>query len=203
MLNFLPEELSKVDMYKLLTGTIIPRPIALVTSEHTDGTLNAAPFSFFNIVSSSPPVISISVQRVRGEMKDTARNIISKKEFVAHIVDGDNLDDVNKTAATLAPTESEIEYTKFSPVKSKEISTFGIKEMKVRFECELLQIVEIEESGRVAADLILGKIVCVHVNKELVSERLHIDYELLNPSSRLAGADYAQIGPVLNIERPK
>ncbi len=87
-----PKELSKKDNYKLLSGSVIPRPIAFVTSMNEHGTLNAAPFSFFNMVAGTPPLIVLSVGRIRGEIaKHTGKNILQNKEFVVHILDMDLL----------------------------------------------------------------------------------------------------------------
>lgn len=88
MLSFHPENQTERENYKLLIGSIIPRPIAFVSTVSNEGTVNGAPFSYFNIVSSNPPLISLAIQRNKnGELKDTARNILTKKEFVVHIVD--------------------------------------------------------------------------------------------------------------------
>src|SRR5690606_20166550 len=123
--------------YKFLIGSVIPRPVAFVTSLSKDGVLNGAPFSYFNIVSSNPPLISLSVQRSKGERKDTARNIIQTGEFVVHIVDEDHVKKINETAASLPADESEIEYAGLTPVKSDIVSVAGIKEAKIRMECVL------------------------------------------------------------------
>ncbi|MEH7475850.1 flavin reductase, partial [Priestia megaterium] len=84
MKSFSPSDLSDRDNYKFLIGGIIPRPIAFVTTESNENVLNGAPFSYFNIVTSNPPMISVSVQRQNGKQKDTARNAIEKKAFVVH-----------------------------------------------------------------------------------------------------------------------
>ena len=141
-----PEVLSQKENYKLLIGSIIPRPIALVTTESDDNVLNIAPFSFFNVVSSDPPILSIAVQRVNGEMKDTARNIIQNKEAVVHIVDTDNVRDANQTAALLSYEESELERTNFETVDSVEVSVKGLKQSKVRFEAVLYDDIVIEKT---------------------------------------------------------
>jgi flavin reductase (DIM6/NTAB) family NADH-FMN oxidoreductase RutF len=91
LLSIDPASLSERDNYKFLIGSIIPRPIAFVTTLSKDGILNGAPFSYFNIVSSNPPMISLSIQRREGQQKDTARNIIDSKDFVIHIVDEQNV----------------------------------------------------------------------------------------------------------------
>ncbi|WP_143812800.1 flavin reductase family protein, partial [Listeria newyorkensis] len=89
MIRMDANELSPQDNYKFLSGAIIPRPIAFVTTVSENGVLNAAPFSFFNVVSSQPPIVSIAIQRDNGQMKDTARNILETGELVIHIVDED------------------------------------------------------------------------------------------------------------------
>ena len=115
MLSFDPKENTERENYKLLIGSIVPRPIAFVTSLAKDGTVNAAPFSYFNIVSSNPPMISISTQRKDGRRKDTAQNIIDNEAFVVHIVDEDNVVEINKTAASLPPNESELNQANLDP----------------------------------------------------------------------------------------
>ncbi len=198
-----PSNASERDNYKFLIGSIIPRPIAFVTSISKEGTLNGAPFSYFNIVSSNPPLISISVQRKDGEMKDTARNIIEGKEFVVHIVDESNVEKINMTAASLPPNESEIESAELTPVESKNISVPGIKESKIRFECILEHSIELGgQEDLPGSDLLIGKVVQFHIDEDLYSNG-RINQEKLGAVSRLAGNYYAKIGDVFEIERPK
>src|SRR3954454_23750679 len=101
LLSIDPALMSERENYKFLIGSIIPRPIAFVTTLSKDGVLNGAPFSYFNIVSSNPPMISLSIQRSSGTQKDTARNINLLKQFEVHIVDEQNVEKINKTAASL------------------------------------------------------------------------------------------------------
>lgn len=86
-----PQNLTQRENYKLLIGSIIPRPVAIVTTRSAEGTVNIAPFSFFSIVSSEPAIVSIAVQRKKGTMKDTARNLLTTKEGVIHILDRSNV----------------------------------------------------------------------------------------------------------------
>lgn len=102
MLSIDPFQLTERENYKFLIGSIIPRPVAFVTSQSKDGVLNGAPFSYFNIVSSNPPMISLSIQRSEGIKKDTARNILEKKEFVVHIVDEQNVRKINENCSLFA-----------------------------------------------------------------------------------------------------
>lgn len=199
-----PATLSERENYKFLIGTIIPRPIAFVTSVNEDGVVNAAPFSFFNIVSSNPPMLSISVQRKAGEQKDTARNITTNKQFVVHIVDEDIVNDVNKTAANLAAHESEITHTSLTLVGSVHVNVPAVKEAKVRFECELVEHLPLGGDGEQAGcDLLIGRIVQYHIDEALRDDNGHIDPHALNAMSRLAGNDYATIGQLLTIARPQ
>nr|WP_204258159.1 flavin reductase family protein [Mammaliicoccus sciuri] len=196
-----PEVLSQKENYKLLIGSIIPRPIALVTTESDDNVLNIAPFSFFNVVSSDPPILSIAVQRVNGEMKDTARNIIQNKEAVVHIVDTDNVRDANQTAAMLSHEESELERTNFETVDSVEVSVKGLKQSKVRFEAVLYDDIVIEKDGQPISDLLLVEVKYYHFDERIYDDG-YINKEELNAVSRLAGNDYAEIGHTFTIERP-
>lgn len=197
-----PEALSQKENYKLLIGSIIPRPIALVTTQSDSGLLNIAPFSFFNVVSSDPPLLSIAVQRVNGEPKDTARNILQNKEAVVHIVDTDNVKDANQTAALLSPDESEIDRTEFEQVNSVEVSVPGLKQSKVRFETVLKEDIVIKKDGEPVSDLLLLEVKYYHFD-EAIYDNGYINKDELSAVSRLAGNDYAEIGRTFTIERPQ
>jgi flavin reductase (DIM6/NTAB) family NADH-FMN oxidoreductase RutF len=197
LLSFDPEQQTERENYKLLIGSVIPRPIAFVTSRAADGTLNAAPFSYFNVVSSLPPMISVSVQGRGGTPKDTAQNAVETGEFVVHIVDESNVEQVNRTAASLPPDESELDLTELTLVESESITVPGVNEAKVRFECRLEQVVELGLTR-----LLIGKVVRFHVD-ESIYENGRINHDLLKPVSRLAGTNYAKLGEVFSMERPK
>ncbi|PTI66138.1 flavin reductase family protein [Staphylococcus succinus] len=202
MKKLLANQLSDVQNYKLLSGSIIPRPIAFVTSQNNNGVLNAAPFSFFNIVNNAPPMISISAQRAGGKRKDTALNIEEVGEFVVHITDENNVENVNITAAQLKPEENELDHTKFTLVDSENITVPGIKEAKIRLECKLERIVEIGSKDD-GADLIIGEVVKYHIDEHIYFGDSKIDALKLEPVARLAGNDYAKLGDTFTIERPE
>jgi len=166
------------------------------------GIVNGAPFSYFNVVSSNPPMLSVSIQRKKGEQKDTTKNIIAQQEFVIHIVDEDNVEKINETAANLSYGTSEITHANLELVASDVIKTPGITEAKIRYECELVHTLQMENEGDVTVDFFIGRIVRFHVAEE-VYEAGKINYDALKAVSRLAGNDYATIGDVLTIERPK
>lgn len=201
MLSIKPEELTERDNYKLLIGSIIPRPVAVVTSLSEEGVLNIAPFSYFNIVTSNPPIVSLAIQRKSGVMKDTARNILAKKEAVIHIADEENIQNINETAANLEPTESELSRTTFTMTQGAMVSVPLINELSIKMEVSLYEHVPIKTENTVTADLLLLKVETYHVKEELYHQG-RIDPDKLNPMSRLAGNDYAALGKRLTLKRP-
>ncbi|TCI50384.1 flavin reductase family protein [Exiguobacterium sp. SH1S21] len=201
MLSIDPTALTERDTYKFLIGSIVPRPIAFVTTRNGD-VVNAAPFSYFNIIASNPPLVSVSIQRKDGVMKDTARNAVATEELVIHIVDETNVALVNETAANLGPEESELDRTTFTLEPSDVIETPGVKEAKIRMECKLHHHVPIEHDGKVTADVLIARVVRFHVDPELYQAG-RIDAAQLAPVSRLAGDFYAKLGEQFEIERPK
>ncbi|WP_043930696.1 flavin reductase family protein [Bacillus sp. EB01] len=202
MISIYPASNAERENYKFMIGSIVPRPIAFVTTLSKDGVLNGAPFSYFNIVSSNPPMISLSIQRNGGRIKDTARNIFENKEFVVHIVDEDNVAKINETAASLPPDESEVEVAGLTPVASMKVSVPGVQEAKVRMECVLETSLELGGGEDPGCDLLIGRVVQFHIDEEIY-EKGRIDPRGLAAVSRLAGANYAKIGEIFPIERPE
>ena len=202
MIHFSPNEISERDNYKFLIGSIIPRPIALITSVSKEDVLNIAPFSYFNIVTSNPPIVSVALQRKNGELKDTARNILEKEEAVIHIVDNVNVDDANETAANLAEDESELDRTKFTTIPSNTVDIPSLEEARIRFEVELEKHVLLENDGVPSVDLMLLKIKEYHIDEDIYEDG-RIDPRGLGAISRLAGHDYAEIGHIFTRERPQ
>ncbi|WP_424767649.1 flavin reductase family protein [Paenibacillus sp. sgz302251] len=204
MISIDPEDQSVQDNYKLLIGSIVPRPIAFVSTLSSEGVLNAAPFSFFNIVTANPPMVAVSVQRKQGgALKDTSRNAIATGEFVVHIADEAYIEAINVTAASLPPDESEVALAGLTAAPSEKVSVPGIAEARIRMECVLEQALPLggtEQSP--ACDLLIGRVVRFHVEESLY-ENGRIHAEALKPVSRLAGSDYAKLGEQFSIERPE
>lgn len=202
MISIDPSSQSERENYKLLIGSIIPRPIAFVTSLSSEGVLNAAPYSYFTIVTANPPMVAISVQRKQGVRKDTSRNAIDTGAFVVHISDESYIDQINQTAAALAPNESEVALAGLTPVASDKIAVPGIAEASIRMECVLEQAITLGGTDDApAADLIIGRVVQFHI-AECLYENGHIDPNGLKPVSRLAGNSYAKLGEQFAMDRP-
>ena len=203
MLNFSSNELTAKEKKKFLIGSVIPRPIALVTSQSDTGVINVAPFSYFNIVTFNPPMLSIAVLREDGKSKDTARNILQNKEAVVQVVDRDNVESANLASASLGPDESELNISNFRTVESKTIQVPGVNETKVRFETELYDSVIIYNDDNVpTTDLLLLKVKHYHIDESIYKDG-YIDPDKLDAVSRLAGNDYAEIGKLFSLKRPE
>lgn len=203
MFSFSKNDLTTKEKNKILIGTVVPRPIALVSTESKEGVVNIAPFSYFNIVTYKPAILSIAVQRTNGKQKDTARNITAGKEAVVHVVDISNLELANITAANLAPEDSELNYADFTPVKSVSVRPPGLKEAKARFETSLYDTKLIYDGEEPTADVLFLKIEHFHLDESVYDEEKgYIDVAELGAVSRLAGNDYAEIGRMFTIDRP-
>ncbi|MBH0169916.1 MAG: flavin reductase family protein [Bacillota bacterium] len=198
-----PQELSVKENYKFLTGSIIPRPIAFVTTLSSDGVLNAAPFSYFNALTSDPPLIAISVGRKDGNQKDTSRNAEELGEFVVHIPDETYINAVNQTAANLEPDQSEVELTNLTKAQSVKVGVPGIAESKIRMECIVEQIIPLGGTpDKPSTDLLIGRVVHYHISDELYQNG-RIDADKLKPVGRLAGTNYVKLGETFSLERPE
>ncbi|MGH1815691.1 flavin reductase family protein [Enterococcus casseliflavus] len=196
-----PKDLTQRENYKLLIGSIIPRPVAVVSTQSTDGIVNIAPFSFFNIVSSEPVILSLAIQRKEGELKDTARNLLATKEAVVHILDQTNVQEANKTAALLPADQSELTVSGFTTTASKTIAVPGLNEASVRLETILHQHIPIKKDQQITADLLLLEVVGYQVAEDVYQDG-KIDPHALQAVSRLAGNSYATIGEIFDIKRP-
>lgn len=196
-------EFQPQERYKILTGLIAPRPIAFVTSLSEEGRVNGAPFSYFSIVSIDPPLISLSIQRNQGQMKDTARNILREKAFVVQGVDGPLLEKANAASAPYGPEESEIDALNLKTVQSKKISVPGILGAPYNMECVLERHIEIQSMEHTTVDLILGRVVYMDVEEGILSEDLKVRQENYDPIARLGGPNYATLKKSFALERPK
>lgn len=206
MYHYKANEMTQKQQYKFISGSVIPRPIAWVTSLSSDAKIvNAAPFSFFSAASNQIPLLTVAVLRSDGKEKDTARNIIKHKEAVVHIVDVPLAEKMNETSAPLPEDKSELERTNLTLVDSQTIKVPGIKEAKIRFETILHQHIPIEdEEGKIVTDLFLLKITDYYFDKTIFDpEQEYILPDALRPTARLSGNAYAEIGELFSYIRPK
>jgi flavin reductase (DIM6/NTAB) family NADH-FMN oxidoreductase RutF len=179
---------SPRDRYKLLVSTVTPRPIAWIVSQDLDGVVNAAPFSFFNVVAGDPPVVAIGIaSHEPGRPKDTRANILATGQFVVNLVSEDNAQQMNITAIAFPPGVDEMQEAGLTPHPSIRVKPPRISESPVAMECELVQIVDLGESG-----LVLGRVVAMHIHDDLVldASRCYIDTPGLKLLGRMHGTGW-------------
>lgn len=200
------QKLDAPTNYKLLSGLIVPRPVAWLSTKSPAGVVNLAPFSFFTGASDELPLLTITILRRRnGETKDSARNLLTGKDGVVHIASQADLVALNQTAATLEPDVSEASINQLPLVASTVVSTPGLERAPARLEVSLYQHVPLTHpDGHVMSDLFVLRVVAYHLKNEVVDEaNAHIDIAALDPLARLAGPEYATLGERRILKRPK
>ncbi|EOB3523407.1 flavin reductase family protein [Enterococcus faecalis] len=205
MIHYNSNELSAKTAYKFLSGSIIPRPIAWVTTQDTaTGIVNAAPFSFFNAAAAEIPLATLSILRPDKEPKDTARNILATKELVIHFVNEDVLTQMNQTSAPLAAEISEIDTFGIETIASQTVAVPAIKAAPIRMEARLHQYVPIDNhEGQIITDLFIVEITDFYFDSAVFDEEhQYILPEKLQPIARLAGNDYTTLGEIREVRRP-
>ncbi len=157
-------KLTEYQRYKLMAGLIVPRPIALVTTINAQGVVNAAPFSMFNMMGEEPPIVMISVNRLKdGALKDTAANIERSREFVVHLADEPIADQMHRCGERLPPDVSELARVGLTPVPSSLVAPPRIEEAPVAFECTLWEKLETE-----SRQIFIGRVLCLHARDALI-----------------------------------
>lgn len=201
-MQFNPEELHQKEVYKLLTGLIIPRPIAWVSTINAEGIPNLAPFSYFNAVGDDPPHVMISISRSGNLNKDTLRNILQNKEFVVNMVTEELAEKMNSTAHPLQPHESEFEFADVAKGVSIKVKPPLVADSPVSMECVLVHHYNLENHKNGGSTIVIGRVVQFHVEGAILLENFHINLDKYQPISRLAGSNYAKLGELFTIKRP-
>jgi len=193
--TFNPDELTRVEQYKLLTGAVVPRPIALVTTLGAHG-VNAAPFSFFNAVGAEPPMIMFSAGRRSNGIKDTTRNIQETREFVVHIVDDATREMMNICGIEYGPGVNEVQESGFRTAASVRVRPPRLIDCPVQLECRLMEIITLGHY-----DKIIGEVDFFHFRADVINERKHTDVAKLDPIGRLSGAGYVRVTEQISMPR--
>jgi flavin reductase (DIM6/NTAB) family NADH-FMN oxidoreductase RutF len=202
MLSFDPANCETQDINKLLLGSVVPRPIAFVSTIDQIGTRNLAPFSFFTVVSVNPPVLAFcpSVPS-KGVVKDTFRNILATGEFVVNIVSEEFAEQMNQCSAEVPPEVDEFALSRLTPVASELVIPPRVAESRVQMECRMLQVILVSNRP-MGGSLVLGEVLRFHVREEIISN-FRIDPDKLNAIGRMAGATYSRTTDRFQMERPK
>ena len=198
---FDPQELSNQERYKLIVGSVVPRPIAWVSTMDANGNLNLAPFSYFTAVCTNPMTLLFSTgwSSVRGRMKDTLYNVRETGEFVINIVDEHTKEAMNLSATEFEADINEFEWAGVTPVPSQTGRVPRVAESPVAFECKLQQLVVVNE-GPGGGTAVFGEVQSIYVRDDVI-ENGRILPEILQPVGRLAGATYAHINDFFEMER--
>lgn len=192
------------DAYKLMIGSIVPRPIAWVSTISGAGVRNLAPFSFFTAVCPDPMTICFSPMRrgTDGAKKDTLVNIEETGEFVVNIVSEGLVRQMNATSAEFGPEVDEFAAAGLTPLPSAVVGPPRVGESRFAYECKLLQVLHVGEARAGAGALVLGTVHRLYVADELLEEG-RINRELLAPIGRMAGHDYVRCTDRFTLPRPE
>ncbi len=199
-----PTNQSHQDTYKLIIGSVLPRPIAFVSTQSTDGKLNLAPFSFFTGVCSNPPTVLFCpmVRGSDGKKKDTLLNIEATGEYVVNIVSEDIVSQMNQTAAEFPPDVDEFTQSGLTPAPSIIVKPPRVLESPVSMECKLQQVVYVGNGDVGSGSVVLGTVVRFHIREDLFNAG-RIDTALLKPVARLAGSAYCPVRDPFEVQRPQ
>ena len=197
-----PDTLSPRTIYKLMTGSIVPRPIGWISTLSEAGTPNLAPFSYFNAVSAAPPTLLFCLgMKDPGTPKDTLKNVRSTGEFVVNIVTEALAKAMNHTSIKAPYGEDEFALAGVTPAPSITVKPLRVAESPVHFECRVAHIYPVgeDESG---SHIVVGRITHIHVDDDVLIDGDKIDMAKLKPVGRLAGRGYARITDTFELERP-
>ena len=185
---------------KLLSATVVPRPIAWVVTHHADGRCNAAPFSFFNVVSTEPPLLCIGMASRAGADKDTLANVRREGQFVVNLVSDAMAAAMNETSAEFGSEVDELAHAGLEPVPSVQVRPPRIAGSPVAMECETYRIVDLPAGGAV----VLGRVLAMHVadGGMLDPTRHHVDTPALGLVGRMHGSGYVRPTDFFEMARP-
>ena len=185
---------------RVLTGVIVPRPIAFVSSVSTEGIVNLAPFSFFNAMAYDPATIVLGISRSAGwKEKDTLANIEATGEFVVNVVVDDIAEAMNSTAAEFPTDVDEFEVGGLTAAPSELVRAPRVAESPVNMECRLNQVVAVGDGTKHA--IVIGEIVLMHIRDDIINGH-RINHQRLKPVGRLAGNMYCTTHDVYELVRP-
>jgi flavin reductase (DIM6/NTAB) family NADH-FMN oxidoreductase RutF len=193
-----PKLLNPSQAYDLMTAVIVPRPIAFISTISPEGLPNAAPFSFFNGISTDPPLVAVAIARRGKEKKGTLRNIEETGEFVVNVVDEDLAEAMNRAAGNYPPDTNKFEIAKLTPKPSVKIKPPRIGEAPVSLECRLVQVVSLPETSD---GLVIGRVVYIHLLDDLWSNG-KINPTRLRAIGRLGLSNYCRIRETFTLDKP-
>ncbi len=200
MHSYATDELDPNIAYKWMVSAIVPRPIAWVSTIGADGTINLAPFSFYNGVAGPPPIVMFSPELRNGQPKDTLRNVRETGEFVLNVVDEDLAAQMCHTSGDWPYTSDEHALASLATAPSVDVRPPRVADAPVAMEAKVTQIVPVAGTDYT---MILGRVVRFHLRDGLLRPNNVIAVERLRPVARLGGIEYATIGRVFTMRPPE
>lgn len=182
-------------VYRLLTDSVVPRPIAWITTRGPHG-INVAPFSCYTFVSSVPPMLAISCGRRGNAPKDTVAHALREGEFVVNVVGAEFLLAMHASSGNFAPEVSEVELLGLETTPSGRVNTPGIRGVPVRMECRTDQVLEF---GALKTQLLIGEVLHFQVRADCLTGRGGIDVDAARPVGRIGGSRYARLGELVTL----
>ena len=192
-----PSSITDTQSYKLLSGIIVPRPVAWVSTIGRNGVFNAAPFSFFTGISMNPPTLGFSIVLRNGRKKDTLKNLEYTRDFVVNVVTAELAEKMNDTAVDFPGDVDEMEVIGLTAAPSDKVRSPRIAESPVNMECKLKKIMIF---GKSRERFVIGEVVKFHVAKEIMSD-YKMDFSKLDAIGRLAGNSYCSTTEMYDIRR--
>jgi flavin reductase (DIM6/NTAB) family NADH-FMN oxidoreductase RutF len=199
-----PTTIPHQSIYKILTGSVLPRPIGWISSIDMDGRPNLAPFSFFNVVCSNPPTVLFCplIRGTDGRPKDTLNNIRATNEFVVNIVTEELLYAMNASSIEGPPDLNEFEFAGLTLAPSITVKPPRVRESPIHFECKLKQIVDINDAPG-GGSIVIGTITHIHAEERVMLGTDKINLAALKPIGRLMGSGYCRVTDTIELARPK
>jgi flavin reductase (DIM6/NTAB) family NADH-FMN oxidoreductase RutF len=197
-----PSTTAVPDVYQHLVSAVTPRPIAWVTTLSPGGVVNLAPFSFFNAFGANPPIVVFSpTLRRDGSKKDTLLNLEALGEFVVHASTAPLAEQVNLSSKEVPREESEVALTGLHTAPSVKVQPPRVTEAPIALECVVRQIVPCG-TGPIAANLVIGEVVLMHLSDEVLDSKGQIDPRKLRTVARLGGAHWCHTSDLFELKRP-
>ena len=189
------QSLDPEKMYRLLSGIVVPRPIAWITTQSIAGVVNLAPFSCFTFVSNKPPLLGVNIGRKAGVRKDTAANLLATRECVVHIGNRGQLAQIHESADEFPPEVSEVDALGLAAVPSTAVRVPRLADAPIAMECRLDQVIPFGDTG---AEFFVAEVLCFHFRDGLLRDG-RVDTRALDPVCRIGGPNYASLGEIVTL----
>jgi flavin reductase (DIM6/NTAB) family NADH-FMN oxidoreductase RutF len=203
-MEFSPDAMPWNSLYKLMIGSILPRPIGWISTVDAEGNPNLAPYSFFNAVCPNPPTVLFCpmIRNHDGAAKDTLANCRATGEFVVNIVGGVLAEKMNATSGEYPSDANEFEIAGLTAAPSVVVKPPRVAESLIHYECKVSQIIDVGDGTPGSGSIVIGQILHIHIDESVLMDGDKVKLDVLQPIGRLAGSDYVRVTDVFSMTRP-